>query len=261
MQESIRIMTDRITAILAGNDPSIYLFGSVVLDDFKLGFSDIDLICLTERSLFQEQAQALVGLRQTLLNEFPGNPYFRSFEGGLLSWNALLNKTRDVIVYWGTSGQRITDQYVFDSFSTITLLDHGRLLFGTDKRERLWRPGREVLLQAVASHYRTIRLHACETGESLYSAGWLLDIARCLYTVQFNDIIAKTRAGYWALENGLVPEPEVMKKALFIRENPLAAKADKQTLVWLTSLGPHIQRFADVLENRLKGNSGSTKQP
>jgi hypothetical protein len=31
----------------------------------------------------------------------------------------------------------------------------------------------------------------------------------------------------------------------------MKAKADEETLDWLASLGPHIQRFADVLETWL----------
>jgi predicted nucleotidyltransferase len=67
MQTSIHIMVDRITGLLSGNTPSIYLFGSVVLDDFKLGWSDIDIVCLTEKEMTEQQAEELVGLRQSLL--------------------------------------------------------------------------------------------------------------------------------------------------------------------------------------------------
>ncbi len=34
------------------------------------------------------------------------------------------------MVYWGTSGQRITDSYKMDSFSMTELLDSGILLYG-----------------------------------------------------------------------------------------------------------------------------------
>ena len=44
LNEAIKIMTDEIVHIISDNKPTIYLFGSVVLDDFKLGWSDIDII-------------------------------------------------------------------------------------------------------------------------------------------------------------------------------------------------------------------------
>jgi len=109
MEQSINIMVNRITNILHDNNPSIFLFGSVVLDDFKLGWSDIDFICLTKKTITNEQANELVNLRQTLLAEYPGDKYFRLFEGGMLSLDAFINNVDDTVVYWGTSGQRITN--------------------------------------------------------------------------------------------------------------------------------------------------------
>ncbi len=252
MQDSLRIMLEAITGLTAGLMPTVYLFGSVVLDDFQSGWSDIDLLCLTEESLPLKQAEVLVDLRQALLRDAPGNPYFRSFEGGILSWEAFLEKAKEPIVYWGTSGQRITDTYCFDPFSTLELKMYGRLLYGTDHRERIPDPTREEIIEAVRKHYHTIRQYAKQTQRNLYAAGWMLDIARCLYTLKTNGIIAKTQAGKWALENGLVPGTATMRRVIEIRENPLKAKADEQTMDWLLTLGPSIQRFADVLEEWLK---------
>ena len=59
LNEAIQIMTDEIVSILADNTPTISLFGSVVLDDFKLGWSDIDIIVLTERKITEQQADTL----------------------------------------------------------------------------------------------------------------------------------------------------------------------------------------------------------
>jgi len=37
MEQSIEIMKNRIKSILLNNKPSIYLHGSIVFEDFKLG--------------------------------------------------------------------------------------------------------------------------------------------------------------------------------------------------------------------------------
>ena len=65
---------------ILGGDLSLYLYGSAVLDDFRLGWSDIDLLCVAPR-IPDEALERLVPLRQTLLEEEPDNPYYRSFEG------------------------------------------------------------------------------------------------------------------------------------------------------------------------------------
>jgi len=40
---------------------------------------------------------------------------------------------------------------------------------------------------------------------SMEGYGWLLDTARCIYTLRHHDIIAKTRAGLWALKEHMPP--------------------------------------------------------
>lgn len=251
MNQSIEIMKDSIVKILLDNRPSIYLFGSVVLEDFKIGWSDIDILCLTESEITDTQANQLLNLRQVLLEEYNNNLYFRLFEGGFLSLNAFINKTADTVVYWGTSGQRITGIYHFDPFSTIELLESGRLLYGDEVRDKINYPTKDSILRAVINHYETIRKYAITTDSSLYSAGWLLDIARCIYTLRTGKIIAKTKAGKWALDNNLVPDIEIMEKAIGIREEPNKYKNDNEVMKWLETLGEYIQRFADVLEREI----------
>jgi predicted nucleotidyltransferase len=251
MKESIQVMKQEICSILSKNQPSIYLFGSITLDDFKLGWSDIDILCLTKTPINQEQAEKLVNLRQELLEKYPGNQYFRSFEGGLLTLSDFLNNTPNGVVYWGTSGQRITNNYVFDTFSRMELLDSGILIEGEDIRDRLMYPSDEEIRTAAINHYETIRKFAIKPGRNLYSIGWLLDIARCLYTLQTGKIIAKTKAGEWVIEQKLTPNINLMKKAVDIRKNPLSHKNDEAILDWMETLGPYIQEFADVLEKQI----------
>lgn len=251
LQKAIDEMTLRIAAILGSCAPSIYLYGSVVLHDFKLGWSDIDILVLTQIPISEEQANQLVRLRQTLLAEKPENPYYRSFEGGMLTLSAFLSGEKDRVVYWGTSGERITTRYGFDSFSMSELLDSGILLYGTDVREQLNRPTYSNLKADVRRHYETIRQYAQNTGRDLYSYGWLLDISRCIYTLRTGKIIAKTHAAEWALENNLCPNSDALRFALKVRRNPLKYKDDKETFDYAETLAEPIQRFADVLETEL----------
>jgi len=245
MEQSINLIVSRIASILKDNNPSIFMFGSVVLGDFKLGWSDIDIICLTEKTIPDKQANELVNLRQTLMAEQEGNPYFRLFEGGMLTLHAFLRNTKDTAVYWGTSGQRITDKYSLCPFSKMELLENGRLLYGSDFRHMITAPTRAEIIGAIKSHYETIRQHG-KTG-----SGWLLDIARCLYTLKTNKIIAKTKAGEWAIAANLCPDVSIMKKVLEIRNNPLELKNSEEAKKWEDTLEPYIQSFADVLEKEL----------
>ncbi|MDR2504656.1 MAG: nucleotidyltransferase domain-containing protein [Oscillospiraceae bacterium] len=246
LEESIKTMADAIAAALARNVPSIYLHGSIALNDFKLGWSDIDILVLTNDELTPLQAQKLLGLRQITLERFPDSAYFRLFEGGMRSAAAFIANTSERTVYWGTSGERITNNYCFDSFCMSELLDSGILLHGDDIRIRLTAPTYAQLRDDVARHYQTIRKHGTK------GFGWLLDTARCIYTLKAGKVIAKTAAGEWALNEGICPDPNVLSLALQYRRDPIAAKENKDLLDASEQTYSAIQRFADVLNCELE---------
>ena len=250
-ERSILYMAARIKDILSIYDPSIYLYGSVVLDDFKSGWSDIDILILTQKQITEEQANRLVNLRQEMRAEEPDNPYYRSFEGGMLTLDAFINKTPDRVVYWGTSGQRIADNYHFDSFSMKILLENGRLLCGEDLRDKLTAPTFDELKKDIENQLDSIRKYAHLSGQSLYSFGWMLDISRCLYTLRTGKIIAKTAAGEWALKEGLCPTPDTLEYALKVRRSPWLYKEDEKALEYAGTINGDIQQYADVLEREL----------
>lgn len=203
LNAAIKNMTTQIADVLSLNDPSVYIYGSYVLDDFQYGWSDIDILVLTQKSISEQQANELVCLRQSITAAESDNPFYRCFEGGMLTLNAFIRKVPDRVVYWGTSGQRITDSYHFDACCMKELLDYSRLLHGKDIRGQLTPPSFEDIKTNIQFHYDTIRKYASSTGRSIYSFGWLLDIARCIYTLRTGKIISKTAAGEWALQNCL----------------------------------------------------------
>lgn len=240
LNEAIQIMTNKIVTVLADNKPAIYLFGSVALDDFQLGWSDIDILVLTDREVTEQQAETLVGLRQALMEYYPGNPYFRLFEGGMLSVVAFLHNNNERTVYWGTSGQRITDGYKIDSFGMAELLDYGILLYGDDIRSKIIYPTYAQMRDDITHHVQAAQTHGAVVG-------WLLDIARGLYTLRTGNIIAKTAAGEWALEEELCPDADILQKTVQIRKEPQRFSKDDKIVD-----NTVIQRFADVLDIELK---------
>ena len=223
-QMSINSMVLEISHILADCDPTIYLYGSSALNDFRLGWSDIDILVLTDKQISESQANLLVNLRQTMLANEPDNPYYHSFEGGMLTISAFLANADDRVVYWGTSGEQITDRYLLDSFCNAD----------------------------VNRQYKTIIKYAQSTGRNFYSFGWLLDISRCIYTLRTGRIISKTKAAEWALQNNLCPDVHALTTALNVRRSPLKYQDDKDTFDYAETLGEPVQRFADVLEKELK---------
>lgn len=114
MNKSISIMINSLYLILGENIVSIYLYGSVPMNDFKLGWSDIDILCILKDTVTDVEAEPLVELRQNLLKEDETNQYYRSFEGAIVSIDEFMKNQYSKVVYWGTSGQRITGKYYLD---------------------------------------------------------------------------------------------------------------------------------------------------
>lgn len=254
MEASIRRMGEEIGKILGPDYHSFWLYGSVVSEDFRLGWSDIDFIAFSRAAISTNQAEALLMLRQNLTEKESDNPYYRLFEGVICSRPEYEDGRFTRLVYWGTSGQRITDMWQADAFARWELALGGRAVYGQQaNRDMLFTPpNKEELIQAIRRHYEGIRLHARETDESLYACGWLLDICRCLFTLRIGEVISKTKAGLWALEQHLFDEEEPLRKALEIRRNPLLYKDNPEVKAWLVSLGPAVQRYADVLEKAIE---------
>ncbi len=248
---SIERMADRLSVILDQKLHSIWLYGSIVLDDFRPGWSDIDLMVLTGGPITEEQARQLVGLRQAMLESEPDNPYYRSFEGVIADINEYSSGTFSRLVYWGTSGERITDRWQQDAFSLYELAKYGKAIRGKYDRNIFPEPSVPDLRKAVRQHYETIRRFAVQTDERLYSCGWLLDIARCIYTLRHSDVISKTQAGNWALSEHLFDNEAPLRETLRIRQDPPAYKNRNDVKQWLKALGPVVQKYADVLEREL----------
>lgn len=250
MERTIACMTKAIADILQENEPSIYLYGSCTMADFRPGWSDIDLLVLTQTPISPAQAEALLTLRQNLPKHYPDIQYARACEGGMMSMDAFTKGYPDTVVYWGTSGERITDRYHLDAFSRWTLHHDGRLLYGPDVHRVIPIPTPNGLHFAVARHLQTILEHG-RGGRNLYTFGWLLDVARGLYTLRHDAVISKTAAGEWALREHLCPDEAALQLALEVRQDPQLIQQET-VLHQAEALTPAIQRFAAVLQAALE---------
>lgn len=126
------------------------------------------------------------------------------------------------------------------------------ILYGQDIRDQIKAPEYSDFYKDVKRHYEGIRRYAQITNRSFYSFGWLLDIARGIYTLRKGIVTSKTGAAQWALDNDLCPVPNELETALKVRKNPMAYCKDTKIFDYAETLGPKIQCFADVLEKELK---------
>lgn len=250
---AINTMAVSIHRILADRSPSIYLYGSVTADDYKHGWSDVDLLVLTGDPITPEQADTLVGLRQTLADRDPDTPHYRLFEGGMLDLGSFLASDKTRVVYWGTTGQGIKTRHGFSAFDRASLLQSGQLLLGRDVRRHLEMPDYDEIRAAVAAHLASIREHGAAS-RSIYAYGWLLDIARGMHALLTGRLTTKTAAAQWALDERLCPCPAELSMALTVRRQPELIR-DDSVLDYAEGLTEAIQSYADLLEQALELNA------
>lgn len=246
---AINTMAVSIYNILESVQPSIYLYGSVTAEDFRPGWSDIDLLVLTQEPITETQADLLLTLRQQLAQRDPNTPYYRAFEGGMLDLGSFLTNESTRVVYWGTTGERIKERHDFSAFDRASLLQNGQLLLGKDVRRHFEMPEYPEIATAVISHAVSIRQHG-KGARSLYAYGWLLDIARCMYTLVNGRLTTKTTAAQWALDEHLCPCPAELSMALTVRRQPELIR-DESVLAYAEGLTEAIQSFLNLLEKAL----------
>ena len=246
---AINTMAVSIYNILESVQPSIYLYGSVTAEDFRPGWSDIDLLVLTQEPITETQADLLLTLRQQLAQRDPDTPYYRAFEGGMLDLGRFLTNESTRVVYWGTTGERIKERHDFSAFDRASLLQNGQLLLGKDVRRHFEMPEYPEIATAVISHAVSIRQHG-KGARSLYAYGWLLDIARCMYTLVNGRLTTKTTAAQWALDEHLCPCPAELSMALTVRRQPELIR-DESVLAYAEGLTEAIQSFLNLLEKAL----------
>lgn len=250
---AINTMAVTLERILSDRSPSIYLYGSVTAEDYRPGWSDVDLLVLTDLPITASQAEALVPLRQTLIARDPDTPHYRLFEGGMLDLGSFLTGEETRVVYWGTTGQRIKASHAFSAFDRASLLQNGQLLSGRDVRRHLEMPDYPEIHTAVAAHLAAIKTHGAGS-RSIYAYGWLLDIARGLHALVTGRLTSKTAAAQWALDEKLCPCPAELAMALTVRRQPELIQ-DESVLDYAQGLTEAIQDYAALLEQALAINS------
>lgn len=242
---AINTMAVSIYRILAENSPSIYLYGSVTAEDYRSGWSDIDLLVLTADPITPLQAEWLLYLRQGLCTLDPATPHYRLFEGGMLDLGSFLTGEETRVVYWGTTGERIKSTHDFSALDRASLLQTGQLLLGKDVRRHLEMPDFQEILDATGKHLAAIEAHGAGN-RSIYAYGWLLDAARCMYTLVNGRLTTKTDAAQWALDERLCPCPAELSMALTVRRQPELIR-DESVLAYAETLTDAIQSYAALV--------------
>lgn len=148
-EQALALLACGLQEQLGDNFLSLYLYGSAAMGDFRPGWSDLDLLCLTRSPLFPAQADALLPLRQSLAEANPAVSFLRCAEGAVLSLAECRSSRCVRAVVWGSRGERLSNGWSPDAFTLLSLHQCGRLLAGKEVRASLPCPDADTLRHAL----------------------------------------------------------------------------------------------------------------
>jgi streptomycin 3"-adenylyltransferase len=251
---------DRVVATLRGRlGPDlvgVYLHGSLAMDAFTPGRSDIDVLAVCEAPLSAEQRES-VG---AALAAIP-NPASGGLECSLITRTAarMASSAPPFEVHLSHEEPFVTDGHGHPGDEDLllhfaVLRARGVSLFGPDPRETFAEPDRALLLRSMLSDIETSRAEGVawwedhDLPESASLAYQALNGARCLRYLETGEFGSKTEGGEWLLAQDPDPGVRALIDAALIYQRGGAPELPDQRI---------LEAFMDRVEASLRDASGS----
>lgn len=210
---TVKSCLDRYQNLLGQRVPqlvaALYVHGSIALDAFDEGISDIDFIAVLNRVAGDDEISVLTQVHRVLAAEFPRSP----LEGSYLQWHHLGHSAQEIGSYPCYHDGRFYPSAHHD-INPVTwwmLKNRAVFIFGpapaTLGFKADWSDVRAYMLLNLNTYWaaftkRPIRLAYLLSDEGVQWA--VLGICRLLYGLQARSMISKRLAGEYALTK--VPE-------------------------------------------------------
>ncbi|MFH1377769.1 MAG: aminoglycoside adenylyltransferase domain-containing protein [Planctomycetota bacterium] len=227
---------------------SILLHGSIVNDDFAIGYSDIDFLVVFNDTISDDDCGQLREMRKRFKAGDCGQLGY-ALEGAFLPRSMLDPSVLGSAFWWGTSGERRGDKNPLDHFTLQGIRDNGCLIFGCDILSEIPVPTEPDLLKEVDDFIVSARQHAA--AGRVKSVDWLLTASRLLKWVTQNEMSSKSAAADWAMIHAQGPWRDSLRQAKSIRLDTASAE-NPNAKAWLATLRTPILEAIDELESALR---------
>ncbi len=237
---------------------ALYVHGSIALDAFDEGISDIDFIAVLNRVADDSKISALTQVHRALAAEFPRSP----LEGSYLQWHHLGHSAQEIGPYPCYHDRRFHPSAHHD-INPVTwwmLKNRAVIIFGPSPATlgfvADWQDVRAYMLANLNTYWaaftkRPIRLAYLLSDEGVQWA--VLGICRLLYGLQEGTMISKRLAGEYALTHVPPYWHALVREALDLRAGIKApyyqsrlARAST-SVAFLKYIIAYCQRFATDL--------------
>jgi hypothetical protein len=198
-------LLDRMQRILGENLVGLYLYGSLVTDDFDPEISDIDLLAVVASDVDQAQFERLHAMHDDLEAQ---NPRWKGrIEVQYVSTRALqtFRSERSPIAaispgepfHFKAAGK----EWLINWY---TIRNRGRVLYGADASTHIPPISKGEYLQAVREHARMWVERLQEPKDQAWQGYVILTMCRIAYAVRFGEQCSKGAAARWM--QGEVPD-------------------------------------------------------
>lgn len=209
-----------LSSVLQDNLVGIYLYGSLVTEDFDAQVSDLDLVAVTNRGLDDASFHSLNELHQQVILRYP--EWNDRLELAYVSLDALKTfrskQSRIAIISPGEPFHQLDAGYDW-LISWYMLRETGIALRGPDIASLIDPMEPAHYIEAVQSHIEAYR-NSVKSANSKSNLSYIvLTVSRGLYTVLHGQPTSKVKAAAWAVR--AYPKwAQLINQALRWRVNP-----------------------------------------
>ena len=222
LKEYQKLVNDRLPSTLEG----LYLHGSIALDAFEEGKSDIDFIAITNQRLTEDVAGILSEIHRTIAQKYK-TP---EMDGVYLTWQDIGKTEHDEQNYYYYNGEHLSygSYFNFNPVTWTLFASKGISILGPDVSNFEFGTSLQQLKSFVLINMNTywasriqrleasldqgLRLSSEEIQEEIE---WMvLGLLRQYYTLMEGEIISKTAAGVYGLNHFPKVYHRIIKEAM-----------------------------------------------
>ncbi len=204
LQQFLKTFVEYMATSLSAR--SVILYGGLTLDDFSKRYSDIDIVVVLERGLWENDFNLIdeIVSRLEKLNKELANLLYIHFIPYPLIENPRVeyNDIEGMIVR--NLEQELINQYPFSSIDDFMIRNKSELLFGDDIRDKFPHPPMECFwikfLEDIPYFEKAAKQYPFQPATSPkynVAINWILYFSRMLYSLKNNDVIGKLKGAYW----------------------------------------------------------------
>ncbi|MCM3627564.1 DUF4111 domain-containing protein [Paenibacillus glycanilyticus] len=226
-------ITDHYLARIQKELPDIltafYLFGSVSLDAFQEGLSDLDFAAVTSRKLTNQEVRILELIHHDLEISFS-----KISMDGRYVWAVDWENLGDMACpyYYFNGGKLVgVEQLYKDSVDAFQIKQYGIPILGRDPRTYSYLVDWSVLTRNMKSNLEHYWLNWKRKAEKfpskpyfgMFFKGWMIEwgvlgVSRIYYSIREQDLTSKTGAGHYALQHVPKRWHRILRESINLRD-------------------------------------------